>query len=242
MSPEQARGLKDIDPRTDVYSLGTVLFFLTTGCVPFEADNYNALMLAIISQEPPDVRALRPGIPEDVAAVIERAMAREREGRYASAAELVSALEAVQEQSSPVASVSPAFVPTGSLAITEPRPFVDAVPAPLRAARRRRLILASIVAGALLVLLVGLAAAFGGGARRAGQRAPRAAAAARTTATGDVVETAPASPGARERSDEAAVPHDAVGTEPTRVKSRPTSGRRPAKRRRRGTDPYRHIL
>ena len=97
MSPEQARGeLDTLDERSDVYSLGCVLYELLTGEPPFKGGNVYHLLYAALEAPTPDPREVRP-VPDAIAAVCMRAMAAEPEDRYASAAALREAVEAVLE-------------------------------------------------------------------------------------------------------------------------------------------------
>jgi serine/threonine protein kinase len=91
MSPEQAQGVEDIDERTDVWSFCVVLYEAVTGQVPFSKPNYNALMQSIINDQPVSMPELGGG---DAAlwAVVERGLAKSREDRFASMAELGEAL------------------------------------------------------------------------------------------------------------------------------------------------------
>jgi serine/threonine-protein kinase len=94
MSPEQARGLVDqVDARTDVYAAGVVLYELLCGRTPFQGDNYNAVMAAIIDGTYPRPRELAPGVPATVEAVIVKALSYRREDRWQSAAAMREALE-----------------------------------------------------------------------------------------------------------------------------------------------------
>ncbi|MFO0648931.1 MAG: serine/threonine-protein kinase [Polyangiales bacterium] len=92
MSPEQARGERRIDAATDVWAIGVVLYEALSGRCPFVADNYNALMLAILTEEPPRLDALAPAVPASLAQVIHGALARDRASRPAAADLLASLL------------------------------------------------------------------------------------------------------------------------------------------------------
>ncbi len=94
MSPEHLSGM-ELDVRSDLYSAGVVLFECLTARLPFEADTMYALIAKHLEDEPPDPRALRPDIPEALAAVIVKAMAREPGDRYQTAAEMHDALEVI---------------------------------------------------------------------------------------------------------------------------------------------------
>jgi serine/threonine-protein kinase len=92
MSPEQVRS-KDFDHRADLYACGVILYQILTGRAPFDADNFGDLFVAILNQDPVEMRALRPELPEALEAVVHRAMARDKEERFASADELLRALK-----------------------------------------------------------------------------------------------------------------------------------------------------
>ena len=91
MSPEQALGLDDIDERTDIWSLCVVLYEVITGAVPFQKPNYNALMHAVINEDPiPSVE--RGAGDKSLWQVIERGLKKQREDRFQSATELGEAM------------------------------------------------------------------------------------------------------------------------------------------------------
>lgn len=94
VSPEQAMG-EDVTGRSDVYSLGIVLYEMLTGEVPFKGENHVAVAMKHVKEQLPDVQRLRPEISNALAAVIEKLTAKEPAGRFATAAQAVIELEDV---------------------------------------------------------------------------------------------------------------------------------------------------
>ena len=91
MSPEQLCGAK-VDGRTDLYALGVTLFQLLTGALPLRAESMPELMHKIVHVPAPDVRTLRPDLPEAVATLVAKALNKRPEDRYQTGAQLAQAL------------------------------------------------------------------------------------------------------------------------------------------------------
>ena len=95
MSPEQITALQELDRRSDLYSLGCVLFECLAGQPPFTHRNEAMVLQLHLTQPAPDIRTLRPEIPAELANGIARAMAKTPEERWQSAAAMRDALTAV---------------------------------------------------------------------------------------------------------------------------------------------------
>lgn len=94
MSPEQVSGADDIDGRSDLYSLGCVLFESLAGRPPFTARSEELVLRMHLDSSAPDIRAHRPELPDPVAALINRALITNREERWQSAQEMREAVAA----------------------------------------------------------------------------------------------------------------------------------------------------
>ena len=85
MSPEQAAGKTDLDARTDIYSVGVVLYEMIAGEVPFDSDSLADILKDVVWTPPRPLRELTPDVPEKLAFVVETAMAKDREHRFVDA-------------------------------------------------------------------------------------------------------------------------------------------------------------
>jgi serine/threonine-protein kinase len=99
MSPEQALG-KTVDARTDIFSLGVMLYEAAVGRLPFRGETITETMTQIIRDEPVDAQQANPQLSDGLAAIIRRCIAKKREDRFGSAEELAAALEAQLGKSS----------------------------------------------------------------------------------------------------------------------------------------------
>jgi serine/threonine-protein kinase len=159
LSPEQAQGL-EVTARSDLYSIGVILYEALTGRLPFEGDSAVAVALKQVSERPRPPSELNPAIPRALDAVVLRAMAKDPANRFASADEFIAALDAAEADPSgaalgdtaayaAVAGAAPADVAPAALAPPPP----PAEPQRSWFTRNRLLVL-----GALLLLLGGVAA------------------------------------------------------------------------------------
>jgi len=88
MSPEQARGDETLDHRVDVYALGVIMYEASTGQVPFVGSNYLSVISQVLNEEPKPPRMICPELSEEFEAIVMRAMAKDRDERYATANDL----------------------------------------------------------------------------------------------------------------------------------------------------------
>ncbi|HJQ71471.1 MAG TPA: protein kinase [Blastocatellia bacterium] len=112
MSPEQTRG-ESLDGRTDIFSLGCVLYEAATGGLPFGGASTLSIIHDIATVNPPPPSRFRPDLPAEFDLIVSRALAKDRDGRYKSASEMADALRSLEGSS---ASFAPITAITGPLA------------------------------------------------------------------------------------------------------------------------------
>jgi serine/threonine protein kinase len=183
MSPEQVRGEKDVDHRSDIYAAGVILYEILTGCMAYDGPSIQSILVRIITGPPRPPRTLRPDMPPQVEAVIMRAMEMDPSRRFQSmlemGGELTRAARAAGVPSSTVSvmtmaappATAPAFVPPAVASGQPTLPYAPAPPTPggvsatsmaapaatTLSRRKGRRLTAGLIAG--LVVILGSAAA-----------------------------------------------------------------------------------
>ena len=140
IAPEQASG-RGVDERTDIYSLGVVLFELLTGDVPFPGENFVAVALRHVHEQAPSVLERRPDVPLRVAHLVERALAKDPDDRFPSMTSMVAELRACLADESEPDGARTMIVPPRAVKQSRPRrpaAGVAADRAPPRARGRAR--------------------------------------------------------------------------------------------------------
>jgi serine/threonine protein kinase len=161
MSPEQAVGDKT-DRRTDLWSLGVVLYEMVTARLPFEAERQEAVLYGITNEEPEPVTALRAGLPMELEWIIGKALAKDRDERYQHAEDLLVDLRGLQKK---LASGSSTILKTGDASQTGGAPSrsanpVETLPSDAVVMKRSSQRALQAMAAVLAVALLGLAYAY----------------------------------------------------------------------------------
>src|SRR5712691_11373068 len=133
MSPEQIQGERG-DPRSDIYAWGAMMYEFLTGRVPFEGDNWLAVMAGHLQRHPKPIREVRPEVPPELEAIVLTAMRRYPENRYQSAEELLGDLNALNLDagSAPPAAPAPQPAPRPAARSPAPAPAAATFPAPIQ--------------------------------------------------------------------------------------------------------------
>jgi serine/threonine protein kinase len=153
MSPEQARG-EVLDPRSDLFSLGTVIYQMATGRLPFEGKTSAVIFHAILEREPVSAVEINPAVPPKFQEIIAKALEKDREVRYQSAADLRGDIKRLQRDAGS-ARMKPASASSVSAAPSAIRPASSSI----AAAARKNKLGAGITSLAAVVLIA--AAAYG---------------------------------------------------------------------------------
>ena len=150
MSPEQVRA-EELDPRTDLFAFGSVMYEMATGQMAFSGSSNGVVFEAILNRTPPAVATVNPAVPEKLDELISKSLEKERDMRYQTAAELRGDLKRVKRglESSRIRAASGSAISAVSAAPPTPKPKL--VP--------RRRLWAAVGVAAVVALLAGLGAA-----------------------------------------------------------------------------------
>jgi len=140
VAPEQIEG-RTVSARSDVYSLGCLLYHCLSGQVPFARETDVAVIYAHLSEEPAKLADVRPDLPEGLDAVVAKAMDKSPDRRFPSCGDMISAARAVLDAAGPLGDTTPPRHSTGLGAIAAPTPEVRDAAA---AARRPRVLLGGL--------------------------------------------------------------------------------------------------
>ncbi|MGD0093440.1 MAG: protein kinase, partial [Planctomycetota bacterium] len=225
ISPEQAKGDRNVDGRTDIYSLGATFYHLVTGETPFHASTPMVIMMKHVNEQLPNPQDIRDEIPDGVVHVIQKMMAKAPADRYRDCKELLDDLELVIDGKMP--SSQAIEMGKSSVAVARvPRrvPLSLGGRAPRRAQRARKLQsgkMQHIVIGALGLgaLILVLALLLGGGGKKSGNRAV-------STGSTQSMPSIPSTPDAAAKLN--AEPAPPAGVPPANKAETPKAGDSPA--------------
>jgi tetratricopeptide (TPR) repeat protein len=154
MSPEQAKG-DPLDARTDLFSLGSVLYEMATAAPPFAGRSTAEVFAALLMKDPPPVSTVNPAMPSTLDPIIAKLLAKDRDQRYHSADELLADLEAISAGGSSASTTGASVAVVPPVTVTPPPPSASAPVAETvdRRPRNRMLAIGAVV-------LIALAGAF----------------------------------------------------------------------------------
>ena len=238
MAPEQVTGGR-ITAATDLFSVGTVLYEILSGARPFQSPTVHGVLYKVVSEEPPPLQSLVPGLPQELYTVVQRALAKQPDARFASALEMLGALSTVRSAlNSQTARQSARSLHAGLSSVSDRPQASAAIPAsdslpPTRitGGGRSRNLAIGVAAAALVVAGAGWALLASGG-RGVDEDAAGAGGGAVPSATQQAAAPAPnvdspaarvaSAAGAQEERPAAAAP--APNTPAPRTAAAPTTG------------------
>ncbi len=141
MSPVQARG-EEVDARSDLWSLGIVIYEMIAGKLPFTAEYEQAAVYSILNEDPEPLTALRSGVPMDLEYVVNKLLSKDRKHRFQSASDLMADLSALKDAS------------TTRVSTLSTQSVRRAVPGAVRTTKNNYLLIGTGIAGSLLGALV----------------------------------------------------------------------------------------
>ena len=181
MAPEQAMGEEAVDTRADLWAMGVILYELVSSRLPYEGQNYNAMLVQIVTGRPKPVTEHVPSLDPGLVAIIERAMARSPRQRYPSARAMREAMEAwlrtdpaTRSLHPPPRHPTPVRMTPMAFESAETLPGMDTIPDGGRAPRKRGWLLPAVVACGLFAGAFALRGRVGGTARASTSLTPPA--------------------------------------------------------------------